>query len=165
MTELFLKGMLAISIAGGLLTPTFAGEPDAKMEALAERVLVASGNDARITAIHGAFALRERLTKALQAALANASDTVKSRIAKAVDAEIQFEVDEIFKENVKIYASRFTETQLNDMIAFYNSPGGKALVAQTPAIVQEKATFGGQLGREAVQRMVVSVCGKQASCD
>ncbi len=40
-------------------------------------------------------------------------------------------------EAAKIYASRFTEQELKDILAFYKSPAGKKVVVQEPLIIQE----------------------------
>ena len=75
--------------------------------------------------------------------------------------EVEPEAQEFFEENRKIYATYFSLAELNDMLTFYRSPGGKALVAQTPAIITEKLLFGKNLGREAIERMVQAVCARE----
>ena len=114
------------------------------------------------SAINRAYLERDRLTAALRAALPNTVG--EQAIASAVKTEIQTEADAFFQENVRIYSTHFTEAQLRDMLAFYQSPGGKALVAQTPTIIREKAAFGRQLGQNAVLRMVASACGNATTC-
>jgi hypothetical protein len=42
------------------------------------------------------------------------------------------------------------------MLVFYESPGGKALVAETPAIIQEKAALGREIGTTSLARMIES---------
>jgi len=40
-------------------------------------------------------------------------------------------------EYVKIYSDAFTEKELDDMIAFYKSPSGQAMVDKTPALTEK----------------------------
>jgi len=125
--------------------------------ALAEQVLVASGNDNRVTSIQRSQNVRDRFKAALSEALPNATPEA---IDKAVDAELVYERQAFFEENRKLYAGRFTVAELNDMLAFYRSPGGKALVAQTPDIITEKAEFGRSLASGAVERLQKTACGE-----
>jgi hypothetical protein len=115
----------------------------AKLE-LAEQVLVASGNDGRVTSLQKSQDVREVLRAALMKEAPSASPEA---VDKAVDAELAYERQAFFEENRKLYATRFTIAELNDMLAFYRSPGGKALVGQTPHIIAEKAEFGRTLGQ------------------
>jgi hypothetical protein len=135
--------------------------PDPHLESLAAQVLTASGNDARLSAINRGLAEQDLLLKALHAALPAATPSWEPVMRTAVQAETQAEADAFFKENVRIYATYFTEAELKDMLAFYNTPGGKALVAKTPAIIQEKIAFGRRLGVDGLRRMIDAVCAKE----
>ena len=138
-----------------------ASTVDPRLVSLAEKVLVASGNDAQVAAINRGLSEQRSLTTALQAALPAAKPEWQPAISAAVQAEVEVEAKEFFDENTQIYATHFTEAELNDMLAFYASPGGKALVAQTPSIIREKMAFGRRLGGEAMERMVAAVCAKE----
>jgi len=138
-----------------------ATEPDTGKLALAEQVLIASGNDARVTAINHTLATQDRLVQALKTALPEAPAEWEPVMKTVAEKEIQTEAREFFEENRHIYATYFSEAELNDMLAFYRSPGGKALVAQTPAIIAEKQLFGQKLGREAIERMVQAMCAEK----
>ncbi|HWO13307.1 MAG TPA: DUF2059 domain-containing protein [Polyangiaceae bacterium] len=45
----------------------------------------------------------------------------------------------------KVYASRFTDAELKDMIAFYKTPTGGKLVRELPGIMRESALWASQL--------------------
>ena len=153
-TELVLPLILASAAASD--GPSI--EP-AKLE-LAEQVLVASGNDNRVTSIQKSQNVRDALKAALVKEAPSASPEA---VDKAVDAELAYERHAFFEENRKLYASRFTVAELNDMLAFYRSPGGKALVGQTPDIIAEKAEFGRALGEGLPDRLLKGACG-EGSC-
>jgi len=40
----------------------------------------------------------------------------------------------------KLYASRFTEKELNDALAFYKSPLGKKMIVEEPAVLEQSFT-------------------------
>lgn len=155
--------MLAGFILPFLLTSAPVGDApviDAAQLALAEQVLVASGNDTRVAAFQQSQNLQDALKAALAKSVPNASPDA---IDKAIEVELAYERQALFEENRTLYASRFTAAELNDMLAFYRSPGGKALVAQTPAIIGQKTEFGRSLGAGAIDRLLKSICG-EADC-
>lgn len=51
-------------------------------------------------------------------------------------------------EFAMLYASRFTEAELREVAAFYRTPVGRKLAAETPALTEEA----GQLGQRVVER-------------
>ena len=50
-------------------------------------------------------------------------------------------VAELLNEVVKMYASRFTEPELKDVLAFYKSPVGQKIILQEPAILDQSVAF------------------------
>lgn len=48
----------------------------------------------------------------------------------------------------KLYAERFTELQLRQMVAFYETSTGKAMAREVPTLVQA----GGAIGREKIEQ-------------
>ena len=147
--------MLPLLLASAATSDGPAIEP-AKLD-LAEQVLVASGNDSRVTSIQKSQNFRELLKATVVKEAPSASPEA---VDKAVDAELAYERQAFFEENRKLYASRFTVAELNDMLAFYRSPGGKALVGQTADIVAEKAEFGKTLGAGLSNRLLKVACGE-----
>jgi hypothetical protein len=160
MKRSFLMGLVSLLACGLPLGALAQAEPSARLQALAEQVLVASGNDPRASAMNRGFP-KENLVTALRTALPDATADWQTVMDAAVQDEMALESDEYFRESVNLYASRFTEAELEDMLAFYQSPGGKALVAQLPAITAAKLKFRRELG-PAIERMVKAVCEKKA---
>ena len=53
--------------------------------------------------------------------------------------------DEQIAFMTKLYASRFSEAELKDMLVFYKTPTGAKLVRELPGIMRESAIWAGQL--------------------
>jgi len=68
-------------------------------------------------------------------------DVMNKFIAKYINWEI------LRDQTASLYAQEFTEKELKDIIAFYNSPTGKKLNQKQPILLQKGAT----LGQQAVQ--------------
>jgi uncharacterized protein len=64
---------------------------------------------------------------------------------------------EILNEVAKLYASRFTEQELKDTLAFYKSPLGRKLVTEEPAILDQSMknaqTWAENLSQEVIAKM------------
>ncbi len=62
---------------------------------------------------------------------------------------------------VKLYAARFTEQELKEMLAFYKSPIGKKLLTEEPTFVERTMTaaqdWAIKLNEEALQRFRVEM--------
>jgi hypothetical protein len=130
-------------------------------QALAEQVLIASGNDVRVAAINRSVDVHGGLLAALKQALPEATDAWEPAMRTAIDNAIREEQQRFFEENLHIYATRFSEAELKDMLDFYRSPGGRALVAQTPAIIAEKAAFGRTLAQDVMKHAIDAVCATE----
>jgi uncharacterized protein len=64
-------------------------------------------------------------------------DEVATRLRK----EYAPRVSELLNEVARLYASRFSETELRDVLAFYKSPVGQKIIVQEPAILDQSITF------------------------
>jgi hypothetical protein len=64
---------------------------------------------------------------------------------------------EIVNEVAKLYASRFTEQELKDTLAFYKSPLGRKLIVEEPAILDQSMktaqTWAENLSQEVIAKM------------
>jgi len=60
-----------------------------------------------------------------------------NEVATKLHAEYASRSAEILTEVAKLYASRFTEQELKDTLAFYKSPLGRKLVAEEPIILDQ----------------------------
>jgi uncharacterized protein len=60
-----------------------------------------------------------------------------NEVAAKLRAEYASRSAEVLNDVAKIYASRFTEQELKDTLAFYRSPLGRKLLVEEPAILDQ----------------------------
>jgi hypothetical protein len=137
--------------------------PTIRTRQLAEAVLTASGNDARLSALNESTA--SRLLATLQTALPNATPECRAVMEELISDELKTLNTMVTEINIDIFSAKFTDAQLLDMMVFYRSEGGQALVAQTPAIIREKTELGRKLNAEMVPRLLAEACSRTACAD
>jgi len=138
--------------------PERKSDPTERTRDLAKAVLAASGNDARLSTLNESMA--QSWLVALQKALPNAKPEWRPAMEAVINDELHDWNDKITKINIEIYASKFTDAQLLDMLVFYRTEGGRALVAQTPTIIREKTEVGRKLAAETLPKLVAATCAK-----
>jgi hypothetical protein len=69
-----------------------------------------------------------------------------SEIANNLEKEYKPRGSEVIDATARIYASHFTEPELKELLAFYQSPLGRKSVAEEPKITDESMAFAGQWG-------------------
>jgi len=148
-------GVLAASLLAGGASVAFAqAAPSAAQLALARDLVEANGEahafDGVIANIvEGAAASFLTTNPDLARPLREAAQTVLPEFVKRQD--------EIVQILSKAYASRFTDAQLKEALAFFRTPTGKKLVSDRTAIIQETVqsiqAWGGQLNAQAVERI------------
>ena len=62
--------------------------------------------------------------------------------------ELDKAIPEFLEQTAKIYAAKFTESELQDVIDFYESPTGKKFQQLAPELMQESMKHGQTLGQE-----------------
>lgn len=62
-------------------------------------------------------------------------------------------IDKMVEGITPIYQKHLTLKDLEDILAFYNTPAGKKLSASTPAVAKEVMPIGQQLGTEIGRQM------------
>jgi hypothetical protein len=89
------------------------------------------------------------MAASMTAASGKPMDAATTAKLKAVVAEC-VPYEEMVQWNAEIYGSRFTEAELHDLIAFYQTPTGQKLAAALPDI---SAEVGAKMGPILMQRM------------
>jgi hypothetical protein len=78
-------------------------------------------------------------------------------VALKLRAEYAPRSAEMINDVAKLYASRFTEQELKDALAFYKSPLGRKLVAEEPNVLDQSMknaqTWADQLSQEVIGRI------------
>jgi hypothetical protein len=84
-----------------------------------------------------------------------------SATLRALLPEFDKRKEEITAVLARVYAEKFTETELNDIIAFYNSPSGKKFIGATSDIGKESMgklqEWSGQINKDAIERLKVEM--------
>ena len=62
-------------------------------------------------------------------------------VAERLRKEYAPRVSELLAEVARLYAARFTEAELKDVLAFYKSPVGQKIILQEPAILDQSVKF------------------------
>jgi hypothetical protein len=69
-------------------------------------------------------------------------------------AEFAPRKDELMNEAAKLYADRFSEQELKDMLAFYKSPLGKKMVLVEPQVLDETFNYIQQWGTRTSEEVM-----------
>jgi len=114
-----------------MAAPALAQAPSPKAVALAKRYLAAA-EASKILENEGPVVAQYMISKIPAPAGGEAkAREVKHAMLDAATAAVQAKVPEFLDKTAVIYARVFTEKQLEDIVAFYDSPSGKAFVAKT----------------------------------
>lgn len=131
------KTLMSVMIGVSLLSaPVFAGE--AERRAQVDELLVAMKADALMDAIYGQM---DGMIRQMQAQMQIKEseralvEDFNAKVVKLVSDEMGW--DKLKGPMADIYARNFTEKEIADMLAFYQSETGKAMVAKMPQMTQE----------------------------
>jgi hypothetical protein len=84
-----------------------------------------------------------------------------TEIAGKMRTELAPRMGQVTDEVAKLYATHFTEAELKDILAFYQSPVGKKMLAQQPVVVDASLKFAqdwaNKLSEEVVSKMRVEL--------
>jgi uncharacterized protein len=77
----------------------------------------------------------------------------------AVNVEKQFtpRVTELVDASARIYATHFTEPELRDLLAFYQSPLGQKAIAQEPKVLDESMVYAGTWADNLSQEVITAI--------
>jgi uncharacterized protein len=80
-----------------------------------------------------------------------------NEVALKLRAELAPRGGEVINEVAKLYATRFTEQELKDALAFYKSPLGRKLLAEEPNLLDQSMknaqTWADKLSEEVIAKM------------
>lgn len=127
-----LAGALAIS------APAFAQQPSAAALASAREFVNLTGAT-QIYAPLVAGVVEQSKLLFLQQNPGLAKDL--NEIAAKLKTDLNPRLEELNVEMARIYATRFTEAELKEILAFYSSPTGKKILAEQPAAAEQSLKF------------------------
>jgi hypothetical protein len=64
-----------------------------------------------------------------------------NEVAAKLRTDLQPRFSELNDEVAKLYATNFTEPELKDILAFYQSPAGKKLLSVQPKVIDSSMAF------------------------
>lgn len=100
----------------------------------------------------GSGNLGEQYAKQLLATFKKTYDQVDEEIWNSIEKEIHGE--DLIKLVVPIYNKYYTMEDLDQIIAFYQSPVGVKMVASMPQIMSESMAAGQEWGKEIAQKIL-----------
>jgi len=128
-------GLLALVIAA--LSPAQAQQPSASAIALAKEIILVKGGNAIYDPVVPGIVNQAR-TLFLQSNPMLGKDL--NEVAAKLQAELTPRTAELLNDGARLYASKFTEQELKDVLAFYKSPLGRKVITQEPAILDQSTT-------------------------
>ena len=60
-----------------------------------------------------------------------------NEVAAKLRTELAPRRDEVINQIARLYAQRFTEAEMKEVIAFYKSPAGKKFASEEPAVIEQ----------------------------
>jgi hypothetical protein len=114
--------------------PARAQEPSAASVALAkELILLKGGNSMLDPIIPGVIESAKNVLLQTSPMLAQQLNEVAANLRKEMDPKR----DELVTLMARNYASKFTEAELKDLLAFYKSPLGKKMITDEPQVIDQ----------------------------
>jgi len=111
--------------------------PSANAIALAKEIIIVKGSSAGFESV-GPAVIEKVKSLFLQTSPMLSKDL--NDVAAKLRTDYAGRFVEPLNDAAKVYASRFTEQELKDVLTFYKSSAGKKVVAEEPLIFQESMT-------------------------
>jgi len=78
-------------------------------------------------------------------------------VAASLEKDYASRVDELVDMSARIYASHFTEAELKQLLAFYQTPVGRKAITEEPKALDESMASGGNWGDALADEVVVKM--------
>jgi hypothetical protein len=147
-------GLIALSLAAALPAAAQQAQPSATQVQLARELIESNGSLRALDEI-----VPNYLEQARRMFAQNNPDLTGPLGEVTVSLRKEFEAKrgEVLDGIANAYASRFTEAELKELVAFYKSPTGKKFVTVLPAVLQESfermQAWSAKLSEEMVGRI------------
>jgi uncharacterized protein len=142
-------GLLALVLAA--LSPAQAQQPTANAIALAKEIIVVKGGNALYEPV-----IPQIVNQARQVFLGANPLLGKDlgEVAAKLQAEFAPRTVDMINDGARFYASKFTEQELKDVLAFYKSPVGRKVIAQEPVILDQSAAAVDELANKLATEVI-----------
>jgi uncharacterized protein len=81
-------------------------------------------------------------------------------ISDAMAASMDDLMKKVTERSIPLYASTFSEKELQDLVNFYDGPTGQAMLAKMPVLMSKIAPMAAELAPEMVTDMTKRICAK-----
>jgi hypothetical protein len=137
-----LLGLIALAITG-FARPATAANPSPASVLVAKQLVELKGVSAMYTPLVRGVVQKVK-NQFMQTNFMWGKDL--NEIAANLERDYAPRVNELVEATARTYAETFTETELKEMLAFYQSPAGRKMVAQEPKILDDSMNYAGQWG-------------------
>jgi uncharacterized protein len=150
----------AVMLALGLAFAVYGGAADAQQQPSASAIATAK----EVITVKGAAAIYDPLVPGVieqaKSVFLQANPTLGkdlNEVALKLRAEYAPRGAEVLNDVAKLYATRFTEQELKEALAFYKSPLGRKLLTEEPNILDQSMrnaqTWAERLSQEVIAKM------------
>lgn len=149
-----LIGLLLIGLAGPVAAQSPAQGPSPAAILLAKQIVEIKGARQLFTPLVRGVVEKVK-DQFMQTNFMWAKDL--NEVAANLEQQYAPRVDELIDMSARIYASHFTESELKQLLAFYQSPVGRKAVVEEPKALDESVASGGQWGDNLADEVVVKM--------
>jgi hypothetical protein len=130
--------VLATVLAVGLAAESHAQQPSPASIAAAKEILTIKGAKAIFDPVVRGVVETTRRTL-LQTNIPLQKDL--NEVAVALQREFEPRVSQMVDELARVYATKFTEQELKELLAFYKSPLGRKAIVEEPRALDQSMSF------------------------
>jgi hypothetical protein len=152
-------GIAAVAILGA--TPALcadAAAPNAHSEALARRLFAEMHMDQMMGN------MMRQMAPAMIAQQRKASPNLTERDAKAISDATAESMDafmqKVIDKSIPLYATTFTEKELQDLVNFYDTPSGQAMLTKMPILTNKIVPIVTEMMPEMTADLTRRICAK-----
>ena len=149
-----LIGLLLISLGGPVAAQSPAPGPSPAAILLAKQIVEIKGARQLFTPLVRGVVEKVK-DQFMQTNFMWAKDL--NEVAANLEQQYAPRVDELIDMSARIYASHFSESELKELLAFYQSPVGRKAVVEEPKALDESVASGGQWGDNLADEVVVKM--------
>jgi uncharacterized protein len=144
--------LLAAAVFGG--SAIAQSQPSAEAVETARQIISLKGGENIFnTLIPGVIEQSKYMFEQQNPNLGNALREVATKLRN----ELAPRQAELNSEVAKVYASRFTEKEIKDLLAFYQSPLGRKLITEEPRALDQSMTYAQDWARKLSDEVVVKM--------
>lgn len=151
--------LLAIFFVG---TSAFAQQPQGGVPGPAPADVKRMAAARHVLDVTGAASMGEKIWPTMMQNLKKSYPSIPEEAWKSVDHDFRafFSSDDFLNRIATVYAEAFTEDELSQLAAFYETPVGKKSVEKTPEITLKCFQIGAQAGQEIMEKALKSLRDK-----